>query len=288
MKLTVSVIIVNFNTGKLLGECVGPIKKSPNVEVVVVDNASTDDSAEKLKTHKQSLPLCGNSKRKTTAENLKLISNQENVGFARAVNQGIKVAHGEYILLLNPDTKVKPGVIDKMLVFAKSTPDAGVIGAQLLNPDDSVQASVFNFPTVWGAIKEFWLGQKGTYLKYTPNGDQPVEVDSVVGAAFLITPQARREVGLLDERFWMYFEDLDYCRRVKQAGLKVYYLPQAQIVHYHGMSGKNHDMQQKRLTEASQIYHGVVGYYVISFIILTNLFILWLSQKWQKFFKTQN
>lgn len=263
MKPVLSVIIVNFNTGKLLAECIASIKKNPNVEVIVVDNGSTDDSA-------------------AAVGKFQIISNKTNVGFAKAANQGIRKARGEYILLLNPDTKVKQGAIAEMLTFAQNTPDAGVVGAQLVNPDGSVQPSVFHFPTIFGAIKEFWLGQKGTYTKYIPTGSEPAVVDSLVGAAFLITPQACKRVGLLNERFWMYFEDLDYCRRVYRAGLKVCYLPSAQVVHYHGISGYGQEqIQYHRLVEASCVYHGPLLHSLINFVI-------WSGQKWQKFFKIQN
>ncbi len=257
MKYSLSVIIVNYNTDKLLSKCVASIKRDPRVEIIVVDNASTDDSLDGIK-------------------NVTIIRNKENMGFAKAVNQGIEVAHGKYILLLNPDTKVKPGAIEKMLEFANGHEDAGVVGPQLLNPDGSVQSSVFYFPTVWRAIAEFWFGVKKAYSKYVPKGKDAGQVDIVVGAAFLITPIALQKVGLFDERYFMYFEDFDYCLRVFEKGLKVYYLPTAEIIHYHGVSGKSQQgVQLQRLVESSKIYHGLVSYYIIDFI-------LWSGQKWLK------
>lgn len=273
MSNSLSVVIVNFNTGSYLADCVRSIKRTtkdfatPSTEVIIVDNASTDDSAGKLKTQ--------NSKRKTTTENLKLILNKKNVGFARAVNQGIQAAHGEYVLLLNPDTRVKIGAIQKLFEFAQKHRKAGVIGARLLNSDGSIQKSAMPFPTLWRAIQEFWFGKKGVYSKYAPDTREPAIVEAVVGAAFLITPQAREKVEMMDERFWMYFEDLDYCRRVKKAGLKVYYLPTAEIVHYHGVSGRDvvdKDGQWRRLVPSSKVYHGLIGHYVINFV-------LWSGQK---------
>lgn len=268
------IIIVNYNTGKLLANCIESIKKTtknftdPECEVIVVDNASTDDSMSFLKATGYKYKL-------------KAISNKQNLGFARAVNQGIRKSKVKYKLLLNPDTVVKDEAIKKLLDFAKSQEDAGVVGARLLNPDGSFQKSVMHFPTIWRAIQEFWFGRK-TYSKYAPTGSQPVIVDAVVGAAFLITPAALQKVGLLDERYFMYFEDLDYCRRVKNAGLKVYYLSDAEIIHYHGVSGRSlasQENQWKRLIPSSKIYHGTINHYLITFIIL-------LAQKIQKIFRS--
>lgn len=262
---TLSVVIVNYNTGDLLKACLQSIKettgnfKNPSTEVVVVDNASRDKS------------IRGITLRQGSGQaSIEIIENKVNVGFAKAVNQGIGVAKGEYILLLNPDTVVKDGAIKELMEFVESRDDLGVVGARLLNLDGSTQSSVFHFPTVWRAIREFWLGQEGAYSKYTPKGNGPVMVDAVVGAVFLITPQARKKVGLLDERYFMYFEDLDYCRRVKKAGLKVYYLPSAQIIHHHGISGQSvakEENQWRRLIPSSKLYHSELKHRLVNFVI---------------------
>lgn len=273
--IKLSIIIVNYNTGELLIKCLHSIKtitknfSNPSTEVIVVDNASTDESMEGVKS---------------TTSATRIIINKENLGFAKAVNQGIQKSKGEYILLLNPDTKVTNGALSSLLKFAKEYDDVGVVGARLLDPDGMVQASVFHFPTIWRAIREFWLGQQGTYSKYIPKGNKPSIVDAVVGAAFLITPQARKKVGLLDEGYFMYFEDLDYCRRVWKAGLKAYYLPSATVVHHHGASGKGvlgEANQWRRLIPSSKLYHGKFRYYLINFII-------WSGLKFRSFFKLRN
>lgn len=260
--IKLSVIIVNYNTGELLARCLRSIKaathdfQNPATEVIVIDNASKDESITLRQGSGQA--------------SIKTIENKTNVGFAKAVNQGIKIAKSEYILLLNPDTEVKDDAIRKLMEFAQDRDDLGVVGTRLINPDGSIQPSVFHAPTIWRAVREFWLGQEGAYSKYTPKGNGPVMVDAVVGAVFLITPQARKKVGLLDERYFMYFEDLDYCRRVKKAGLKVYYLPSAQIVHHHGISGQsvaNQANQWRRLVPSSKIYHGLLKHHLITFVI---------------------
>lgn len=258
-KTEVSIVIVNYNTGKLLRECLeSVIKTCPGCEVVVVDNHSTDGGVKEIRG----------------IRGVRVIENTENVGFAKANNQGIKLAKGDYILLLNPDTNVKDDAIEKLVEFAKTHPDAGVVGAKLILSDGTTQKSVFRFPTVWRAIQEFWFGAN-TYSSYVSQGSSPVAVDAVVGAAFLITPQAREKVGMLDECYFMYFEDLDYCRRVWNLGLKVFYLPSAEIIHYHGVSGKNIKGEQwMRLIPSSKIYHGAFIHWLINFII-------WTSQKFK-------
>lgn len=275
-KTDLSIIIVNWNTKELLRKCIGSIirnlgiKESRNlgVEIIVVDNGSTDGSQEEVKSLKLKV--------KNYNAKLKVVQNRENLGFAKANNQGIKIAKGKYLLLLNSDTEVKEGALSKLMEFAKRTPDAGVIGPKLLNSDNSVQFSCFHRPSVCGAFKEFFLGKEKLFSKYVPDTNQAVIVDSVVGAAFLITPQTRKKVGLLDERYFFYFEDLDYCRRVRQSGLKVYYLPSSEIYHFHGVSAsKLGDKPNKWLIKSSRIYHGLVNHYLINLVI-------WSGQKWQK------
>lgn len=225
--MEISIIIVNYKTPELTRAAIASIKKYPpkvSYEIIIIDNS------------------------------------KDNVGFARGNNKGIRKAKGKFVLLLNSDTEVKMGSIDKLYEFAKSHPDAGAVAPKLLNPDGSIQASCFKLPTVFKASE-----------KYAPKNNQVVDV--AVMAAFLITPECLQRVGLLDEKYFMYFEDFDYCRRIKAAGLKVYYLADAEIVHIHGASrGAN-----KLLIESAKKYHGVLGYYIQTFI-------LWLGQKCAKLF----
>jgi GT2 family glycosyltransferase len=265
--MDLSIIIVSFNTKDILKQCLESLPSS--AEIVVVDNGSTDDTGEMLKKAKDSYP------------NLKLIFNQKNLGFAKAVNQGLKQAKGEYLLLLNSDILVKKGALAKLVDFVKKESQAGVVGGCLLNPDGSPQGSCFYFPTLWRVIREFWLGKDdfSVMRKYFPSGKKPVEVEAVIGAVFLIPRKVLSKVGFLNERFFMYFEDLDYCRQVRKAGFRVYYLPGVEFIHFHGQSGKNIPQQTHRwLVESSKVYHGPVNYYLITFVV-------WLGQKWQKFLK---
>ncbi len=259
--MELSIIIVNFNTRKLTLDCIKSILVYPpkvGYEIVIVDNASSDDSLEALKKFKSVRRLGGK---------LRIIENGANLGFSKANNIGIKSAHGRYVLLLNSDTKVKRDSLYNLYKFASSKSFAGVVGARLLNPDKSIQSSVFRLPTISRAVMHYLFGKR-ILDKYAPKGDEPVEVESVVGAAFLLTPRVIGEVGFLDERYFMYFEDLDYCRKVRSKGLKVYYVPQSQIIHYHGASkGK-----MEFLVKSSKTYHGMIGHYIFNSII-------WLGQK---------
>ena len=262
----VSIIIVSHNTKTLTLQCIKSVfdsSKSLNFEIIVVDNGSNDGSYGEISKLK-----------------VRIIRNEENLGFSRANNQGIRLAEGKYILLLNSDTKVKRNSIDKLVKFAKSKVDAGVVGPRLLNPNGSLQPSAFRFPTIKLAIKQYWFGQGKPLDKFAPEGSEPSILDAVVGAAFLITPRALKIVGTLDERFFFFYEDLDYCRRVWKKGFKVYYLPEALVIHYHGASGEKitgNENQWRRLIPSSKIYHGALKHYIFNFI-------LWSGQKWLKFF----
>lgn len=261
--MDLSVIIVNFQTKDLLQKCLESLEKSKyrDFEIIAVDNGSTDGSVEAIEAR---------------YKDIKILRNEENLGFAKAVNQGIKQATGEYIFLLNPDSEVKPGSLEELVKFAKKRPETGVVGAKLLNPDGSIQPSVYHFPTIWRAIAEYWLGKKGAYEKYAVTASDAVEVEAVTGAAMLIPKKTIEKIGFLDERYFMYFEDLDFCRRVQRAGFKVYYLPQAEIIHHHGKSAALMGFQAYNwLCQSSKIYNGFIKYFLLSFII-------WSAQKWQR------
>lgn len=266
--MDLSVIIVSFNTKDFLEECLKSLITNyysliTDHEIIVVDNGSSDGSPEMVKSQ---------------FPKVKLVENRENVGFARAASQGFSYVQGKYILLLNPDTEVKEGALEKLVAFFKNEPKAGVIGARLLDPDGTVQASVYHLPTIGGAIREYWLGQKGAYEKYAPKGEKPVEVEAVTGAAMLFSQKTIEKIGFLDKGYFMYFEDLDYCRRARRAGLKVYYLPEAEIIHHHGKSAaKVGSKAYQYLTQSSKIYNGLLKYYLLYLIIR-------LGQVWRKNF----
>ncbi|MBN1263833.1 MAG: glycosyltransferase family 2 protein [Candidatus Pacebacteria bacterium] len=259
--MTLSIIIVNFNTREILKKCLASLSPGTtglkgNWEVIVVDNGSVDGSVEWLRSW-----VSGSKRRQ-------LILNRKNLGFAGGVNRGIKKARGNYILLLNSDIICQKKAISRLVVFASEKNLLGLVGGRLLEPSRKPQASVFHLPTAWRALKEFWLGEKGAYLKYLPQGKDPVMVESVVGAVMLIPRTTIRKTGLLSEDYFMYFEDLDYCRRLKKEGLPVYYLPAAKFIHFHGSSGKkNPGRISQYLVNSSRIYFGRGGHFLINLII---------------------
>ncbi len=234
-----SIIVVNYNTGNLLKECIESIKKNAlniSYEIIVIDNNSSDNSVDLIKNR---------------FENLEIIINKINVGFARANNQGIKKSKGRYILLLNPDTVILPDCLKKMMKFMDDHPGAGVAGCKVLNPNGTLQlacrrsfpAPSISFYRLTGLSRLF--PKSKTFARYNltyQNPDVVREVDAVSGSFMMIIRKAMNEVGMLDEQFFMYGEELDLCFRIKEKGWKVYYVPDARIIHYKGSSSQ----QRKR------------------------------------------
>lgn len=226
--LKLSIIIVSWNTSALLGACLQSVFAQPPsgpFDVWVVDNASTDDSVSMLR-------------RRFPA--VRLLANDRNVGFAEANNQAIERSSGEYILLLNPDTELKPLAIDTLVQFLDQRPQAGAAGARLLNPDGSLQLSCHPTPTLG---REFWrmfhldfLYQYAHYPVDKWDKERPREVDVLQGAALMLRREALDQVGLLDERYFMYSEEVDLCYRLQKANWPLFWVPQAKVLHYGGQS----------------------------------------------------
>jgi len=235
--LDLSVVIVNWNVRELLRRCLRSVLASGRLgglamEVIVVDNASSDGSAEMVR---EEFP------------EVRLIANEENLGFTGANNQGIAASRGRYLLLLNPDAEVLGDALGAMVDYMDAHPDVGALGPMLLNPDGSVQSSRRRFPTLATAFLESTIFQwelsrdnrilRRYYVLDRPD-DEVQEVDWVTGACILMRREALEEVGPLDEGFFMYSEELDWCRRARERGWKVVYLPTARVVHYGGKSSE--------------------------------------------------
>jgi len=227
--MDLSIIIVNWNTKDLLLQCLESLcqgAKGIEKEIFVVDNSSSDGS--------------GTAVRKRFPE-INLIENQVNLGFARANNQAFSLSSGEYLLLLNPDTQVRGDAIEKMVAFMNNQPKTGIAGAQLLNVDGSKQNSIANFPSLATELlnKSFlrWLFPEKFPGKET-DYPGPVEVDSVIGACMMVRQKAMEQVGLLDEDYFLFLEETDWCYRMKKAGWKIYHIPQAEILHFQGKSAE--------------------------------------------------
>jgi GT2 family glycosyltransferase len=175
-----------------------------------------------------------------------LIQNQKNLGFAKANNQALILSKSKYILLLNPDTQVKHAAIERLLSFMDTHLDSGVAGAQLLNSDGSKQNSIANFPSLATELLNKSL-LRLLFPKTFPGKGRdyrdPVEVDSVIGACMMVRREAIEQVGLLDEDYFLFLEETDWCYRMKKAGWKVYHVPQAEIYH---LQGKSAEKDKKR------------------------------------------
>lgn len=225
----VSVVIVNYNHGKLLEDCLHSLNTSAEgipYEAIVVDNKSRDGSADSVASK---------------FPNVQVIRNSRNLGFARAVNQALHTTNGRHVLVLNPDVVVKPFAITRMVNFLEENPDAGVVGCKLFYPDGNLQWSCRTFYTPLTILfRRSFLGKlfpnnpvSRKHLMVDWDHNDIRQVDWVMGACMLVRKQALEKVGPLDENFFLYFEDVDWCYRMKQHGYKVYYYPYAEMIHYH-------------------------------------------------------
>lgn len=230
--MDLSVCIVNWNTRQDLARCLASLQGDQGeveYEVWVVDNGSQDGSGQMVRT---------------CFPQVHLLQNPTNVGFSAANNQALRVCRGRYALLLNPDTLVHEGSLGRLVRFLDRHPEAGVVGVKLLNPDGSVQYSCRTFPTL-GAV--FFRGtlfgrlfprNRATrdYLMQDWSHDRVRTVDWVSGAGMAVRRCVWEQIGLLDERFFMYCEDMDFCRRAQEAGWRVYFFPGAVVTHVIGRS----------------------------------------------------
>lgn len=224
-----SIVIVNYFSGLLTKACIQSIRRSPPAdpyEIFVVDNASRDDSKEVLTAD---------------VEGIRTYFSPTNDGFARAVNHALRETTGEYVLLLNPDIIVLKDAIRDLLSFMRSHPRAAVAAGQLLNPNGTVQDSVSRFyspltilyrRTSLGGLPWAKRHVERIFLR-DRDLTAPQSVDWVIGACMCVRRSAIADVGPMDERFFLYFEDMDWCRRFWEKKWEVWYVPSARFAHYH-------------------------------------------------------
>ncbi len=255
----ISVIIVNWNVAESFSRCIKSVLDTnySNLELILIDNNS--------------------DKRPKIPQDPKVtyIQNKSNIGLPKAWNQGIEIITGDYVLILNPDTRLPTDFFEKGLSLLKSDSKIGIIGPKFTDPDGTPQGSVSHEISVLNAIREFWLGQKGSFEKYIPIENLPLEVDTVSGACMFIPRSVIQKIGLFTEKVFMYYEEKDYCRRVRKAGLKVVFDPNVIIIHEHGQSAMQNPEVNKYIIQASKWYNGLVKYYILWFI-------MWTSQKFRK------
>jgi len=293
--MIITVVIVSWNTRKLLDKCLSSLKSEierstiglDKAEVFVVDNDSPDRSADMV-AEKHSW--------------VKLIRNDSNRGFAAANNQILWIAQGEIILLLNPDTEILSGALDTLVTFLKEHEKAGVVAPQLLNSDGSIQRSCRAFPTFWGMFYELiglsrlfpHVAKFRQYKMLDWNQNDERQVDQPEGACLAIKKSVLNQVGLFDEDFFMLFEEVDLCYRIKEAGYEIWFTPRAKVIHHHGQS-----IKQAKIKMILSSHRGMYRFWFkhyrgdrwyldsiayMSLILLAYLRIAsyWLKQEWDK------
>ena len=230
--MDLSIIIVNWNTKDLLRTCLNSIfEKTRGVtfEVFVIDNASKDGSVEMIR---QNFP------------NVRLIANSQNKGFAAANNQGIQLSRGANVVLLNPDTELIEDSLTLLVTFMEHHRNCGICGCHLLNPDRSHQSSVRRFPTfpdqllillkIHHLFPNTSIFQR--YQAHDMDYTKAQSVDQVMGACFLVKRVVFEKIGLLDQRFFNWFEEVDFCKRAKGAGYSIWYTGDTSMIHHYGQS----------------------------------------------------
>lgn len=271
-KVDLSIVVVNYNTCHLLAELFASIARATqglSLQVIVVDNASTDRSVEHLQ--KSAYPI-------------ELVLNQKNVGFGRANNQALPLVRGRHVLLLNTDAFVSQDTLTKTVAWMDEHPACGVLGVKLIGRDGALQPSCRYRPTVVNIfLNKTGFGKWLPFVKAVDDmtwaHDAVRECDWVPGCYYLTRREVLRTVGLFDPRFFMYYEEVDHCIRVKQAGWKVFFYPFTQVVHIGGESAKSVAKISKtgRQISALQVesewlfirkHHGVGGLFLHAFLVV--------------------
>jgi GT2 family glycosyltransferase len=226
--MELSIIIVSWNVRDYVIRCLSSIFAHPpacTFEVWVVDNVSTDGTPEQVRSE---------------FPHVHLINSQTNVGFAGGNNQAIRQSTGRYVLLLNPDTEVRPGALTALVEYLEAHPRTGAVGPRLLNPDGSLQVSCFPFPTLG---RELWrlfhldaLRPVSQYAMHQWPLSAPRAVDVIQGACLALRRETLDQTGLLDEAYFIYTEEVDLCYRIQRAGWSLFCLPYAEVVHHGGQS----------------------------------------------------
>jgi len=280
-RTTISVITVSFNAREALRQCLEAVRaaaEGPSIDVIVVDNASTDGSADMVEGQ---------------YPDIKLIRNPRNDGFARACNQGIRLASGRFILLLNSDVVILPDALSKMIEMMGRYNTCGIAGCQLRNVDGTIQPSVRDLPSMRGEFAGAFLLDRlfpssrvfASYRKPDLNIQTVVEVEQVSGAFLMIRREALDDIGPLDERFFMYYEDVDWCYQVKQFGWTVMYTPECSALHFGGMSA-NQDISFPYVESArSKVlyfrkHHGLFSMLLVQLLVMIEIqarMLVWLA-----------
>ncbi len=256
-----SIVMVNFNQAHYTAQCLNSIQKAPprvSYEIILVDNASSDGSPDELEAH---------------YSYVKMVRSPKNGGIAGGNNLGIKAAQGKFVLLLNNDTVVMPGSIDQTITFLKAHPDAAGVGGNLLNEDGSFQSGYLNFHTLGSVfLSQTKLGQLfQPYYPSHPRGKSLKVVDWISTAFMLFRRDALEMVGLVDKEYFIYSDETDLQYRLRQAGWKIYYLPEIETIHFGGKA--LNPWRRRRLVYRGFLLFFHQHYGVLQTIILRFMFI---------------
>lgn len=258
-KVRVSFIIVNYNAGEHLTRAVESVIKEEGVEIIVVDNASTDNSLALLRHQYHT-------------SNLIIKSSPTNLGFGRAVALATKHARGEYLFLLNPDGALMEGALSALLACSREHGDQAIIAPRLVDSSGKPQASCYRKQSLGNAVREFWLGEKGAYSKYLPSGQGITRVHTAVAAAWLIPRPVWDQLGGFSPALFLYFEDLELCDRAARLKIPVLYLPTAVVSHAHGISSATNPRTEELFLTSAHTYHGTTKKFILDLIIRTGGF----------------
>lgn len=258
--LKLSIAIVSYNTADLTKKLLKSIFEkdsgfnSTDMEVIVLDNGSKDNCKEVIRGY---LPK------------IAYIQNEENTGFSKGYNKAIEYSKGEYVLMLNSDIEVLKDGLKEIVKWAQYFEGQAVLGGKLVFPDGSDQDSAFHLPTIWGAFKEYFLAKKGSYFMYEPKEGKPVKVEGLVMACYLIPRNIINRVGYLDEGTFIFFEDIEYCKRLQNFGVPLYFIPTAHFIHHHGAATKKigKDQAFKLLNKGAIHYHGYFYYFLLTWVL---------------------
>jgi hypothetical protein len=228
------VVVVSYNTRELTRRCLQSVLAAGSdarMEAILVDNASSDGSAEMVKDE---FPA------------VRLIASPDNLGFAAGNNRGFALATGEFVMLLNPDTELRPGALRSLLAFARANPRVGVVGPRVYLPSGAQQSTTIRFPRLGDVFLNLLLPSRWVRRSRRLNRaryaeldlDRVQEVEAIAGCCMLVPRDLIDEVGGMDERFFMYGEEVEWCHRIRQAGWSIVYHPGAEILHHAGQSAK--------------------------------------------------
>ncbi|MBI2600846.1 glycosyltransferase family 2 protein [Candidatus Daviesbacteria bacterium] len=254
----VSILTVTYNSEDCIDQYLISVSNAlpKNGELIIVDSCSTDKTKEKLLLFKDKF---------LKSIQIKLIFKNENIGYGKGNNIAASCASGKYLFILNPDTTIRKDAIEKLIEYSQNNQNVGLVAPRIVQNDGILQPSVRNLPTIWNAIKEYYIGIKDSYAPYAPLGSEPVKVECVVGAAMLIKAMLFRQLNGFNEKFFMYYEDLDLCRRIRKKGMKIVYLPESEITHKVG--GSISALKEKWIKESAKIYHGSYMWFFLSMVL---------------------